>query len=706
MPIALILCVAFIRQTADLTADARLDKHVTYRSVAAPTKVALTGLAQAAGLPLAAAGTVQSEFLLLRLEDVPIRDAMVRISRATAASWVSDNGTYYLTRTDADNAKRTAADHARIVASIKKEFAKQAAALASQKPFDSGAAQALLKKVKMINDPRPAVQSGGDAAGGVDAGGSVDVPELERQTPTGRLIARVLARLDPEVIALAPARRRTVFSTNPTRMEAPLHADLSDVAETFVAEQSIYATEMAAYSEPDRVRLQQSFDGFFNAKGTKLEPAKINISVNRLDNNADGIGLELQVIDAAGGRTAWGSVTVPVDPEFPSERELMADPNEQKLPISPDDMTVMQVLGATLSGKRAKVTELPDNLRARMLQPDKNELLATFPSNLLLALADARHLNIVADLPDAYVILGATPSFTGLPTANSLLKLVSALPPSLGPVRIDDKWLEVGGGEVVTTGIMAHRSNREALAQLFSSSTDGVLSIENLARYAFVGDGVPDDFIFLAISAVLFPGSDADRGSEQWQTLKLIGSIIRHQANAPLKPGRIALGSLDADSLAQLENIVFFQEPFGFSKGRPAGDRVDFAQEDPCEILAAGLPRDAYIDVAVEESDSVFSTGPHPQPVKANQLAFYQEMQEHPDRYGGGVPRYTITDHFRVGTMREIQLRLELGSNLSKQMSVREQHIGNGSPVAFSDLPKKFRDEYQRAKDSFNRPGG
>ena len=484
-------------------------------------------------------------------------------------------------------------------------------------------------------------------------------------------------------------------------MEVPLNLELGAAANAFVAEQGIYADVMATVPEPDRHIIGQLYQrGAFSGDPVKRAPAKLNIVVSRLDDSPDGFHIELQMYDAARMRVATSQHTIQVDPEFPSEKELMADPNEQKLTISPDDITLMQVLGSTLGGKAAKVTVLPDPIRARLLRPDQNEPLATFASSLLIGTADTKHLNLVADLPDAYVILGATPGFTGLPTATSILKLTRALPPSIGPVFIDDKWLEIAGGQAAPGAIMGHRANREELGQLFTSAVGGALPIPALARSAFVGDGVPDDFMFLLLGPLLFPGSEVN-GADRWRTLKLIGSLIHRQADAPLKSGHISFSALDPDSLAQLENIVFFQEPDGFNGPRRAAGVWD--ADEPCELLPNGLPRDGYIDVAITDQAAVFSSGPHPQQINANQLAYNVLMQEHPDRFGGGTPNYTLTSKFRTGTLRQYHLTLRLADGMNKDMQVDERHMGSGGELSFSELSKEFRDQYQQIKDSLDK---
>ncbi|HLK13505.1 MAG TPA: hypothetical protein VKT78_01760 [Fimbriimonadaceae bacterium] len=691
-----LLFFAFAQQPADLSADARLDQHVTYRNVATPAKAAIAALAQAASLPLAAGGNIQADILLLRIEDMPIRDVMRKLAHATGASWVDDKGTYYLSRTDADLRRREDAARGAIVAALRKEIAKRTKNLAGEAPFDASAAKALVQRLEEFQHPKQNAETG-DFAGRTRN----NLEQMQAEAPAGRFGARILSRLDPELLAQAPARRRTVFSTLPTRMEAPISIDFSDAAQAYMADEVTYTGALDAYPEQERMILAGFQGGAFLAPRSKFPPAKVNVVVSRIDDSMEGLNIEIQLYNTAGERISSTPYTVLVDPGFPSERELMADPNEPKLAISPDDLALMQVIGSAIGGKPSKTTVLPAAIRARLLQPEKYEPLSAFASNLLLATADARHLNLLADLPDAYVILGAAPGFLGFPTASSILKLAKALPPSIGPVTVDDKCLEIAGGQASPGVLMGHRADRAALGQLFSTATDDALPIEGLARYAYVGDGVPDDFMLLLLTPLLFPGSEVGN-PEQWRALRLVGSLMHHQADAPLKPGRIPFRSLDPDSIAIIENIVFFQRANSFSVNFESGN-ARFGDAEPCEQLPNGLPPDGYIDVTATNRDTIFSSGAHPQEVQAGSLAYNTAIVEHPEKYGNGRPSYTASSRFRIGKVREIQLQIQLANGVSKNLSVQERHIGHGPDVSFSDLPQSFRQEYQRTKDQVDK---
>lgn len=683
MFIALCLLLAASPQAAMLAGDPRLDRHVTFRVAAAPAKKTIEDFAKSASLPLAASGTIQSDVVAVDVTDVPARDLMTRLSDAVGGEWISESGTYYLARSDADLAKVRAADHARLLAALKAEFAKRTKALATQAPFDSAAARQILDKYKQL-------QSGGPGRPHMNIG------DLAAQTPMGRFAAHLFAALDPAVLAQAPPRRRTVFSTRPTRMEAPLAVELGSAVDEFASEQRVYASEVQSLDRGERISLMESPFGFY-ASSTAKPPARLNVELNRVETTPDTVALGIRLYDAGGEIVASSQFDVNVA-EFPSDAELRADPNDPKLEVSPDDVTTMQVLGATFGDKPAKVTKLPAELRARFMRPDVNEVLGMFPSSLLLAATEARGLDLVADLPDAYVILGATPGFTGAPTAASILKLVTSLAPSLAPVHTDGKWLVVCGGQTDPDAVMCHRTDRTALAQLFANGSDGVLPIEALATYAYRSGGVVDDWMYMLLSGLLFPASQIN-DIQHWDALKLIGALMQQQGGRRLAPGRTAFANLNSDCVDQLQTIVFFRQAEGVFNSNPRSARELNQGDDPCEVLPNGLPNDGFIEVEVKDADAVYANGSRAEQVEPQQLAFYQEIADHPERYQGERAPYTTADRFRVGTRHEVNLVLHFTPDLSKTLTATESHIREGV-VSFGQLPQSFQDAYKQARSN------
>lgn len=671
MYLLLAVLLATPQQSPNLLSDARLDRHITFRSSAAPAKSVIGEFGKTAELPIQASGTIQSDVLLVSVKDVPVRDVMVHLQNATGGTWLVDAGTYYLARTDADIRRAKSAVQTRLANAIKAALSDEIKSMSKSPSFDSTAAQGVLSRILTPT---------------ADAGPSTT------ETPMARLAARVVQLVDVKRLALAPPRRRTVFSTNPTRMEYSLQADLGSAISQFEAEEAILRQAAAALPEKRRRHV---------IGNTQLFPslpagiAKVNVVVNRSDRSPDAASLAVQLIAPNGNCACTYEVQVHTDPDFPDEKALQGDPREPKLSIPPDDVIAMQVLGASIGGKSARVTTLPERLRNQIANPVRFEPLGGFTSSLLLTASDARHVNLVADVPDSYMMLGAIPTISGLPSASSVLKFAGALPSTMAPIKSEAGWLEIDGGQSRPEEVLCHRSDRQALADLFANALDGSLPIESLAKYAYSGGGVPDDFMYMVMQELLLPSGDK-AGAEQWRALRVLGALLNRRPGTTLQPGVIPFANLNAATISEVESLVFFQDIGSLDSA--AADSSDSPDIDPCDQFPSGLPSDGALEIRVESTAIVFDVSAHHEPIDAETLAYSQALKEHPDRRPDDVAQFSTTDLFMLGTERKVTLTFHLSKDVSRSASVVDTRVRAGTECSFADLPASFREEYRVAK--------
>src|SRR5688572_13251609 len=79
-----------------------LNQKVTYSAVGLPTTKALASLSKATGIAFTASKAMDSDVLVLHMNDVPVVEAMKRIAEVTDGQWQPYQGGYLLAR---DNAK-------------------------------------------------------------------------------------------------------------------------------------------------------------------------------------------------------------------------------------------------------------------------------------------------------------------------------------------------------------------------------------------------------------------------------------------------------------------------------------------------------------------------------------------------------------------------------------------------------------------------
>src|SRR4051812_44743010 len=82
-----------------------LSVHVTYKTVAAPARQAIADLAKISHQDLRIDNELGNQPLILRLNDVSLKDAMDRIGAVLHAGWFRDRTQFTLQRTDDMTAK-------------------------------------------------------------------------------------------------------------------------------------------------------------------------------------------------------------------------------------------------------------------------------------------------------------------------------------------------------------------------------------------------------------------------------------------------------------------------------------------------------------------------------------------------------------------------------------------------------------------------
>jgi hypothetical protein len=208
---------------AQLEADKRLDGKVTFTARAAGVSRTLETFSKATGIALTASKAVQPEVLLLRLNQAPIRETMRRIANACGASWRAEGDGYRLVRTGSDEARRADVARQSLIRQLQDAFHAKLGNSQDLVPFDQATAD------RIIDQQRDGmVTKNGARVPGLPA-----AEHMRVGSPLDRFKASVIRRLDPLLLAEAPPKQRTVFSTAPTAPERRLPVGVSDLFECF-----------------------------------------------------------------------------------------------------------------------------------------------------------------------------------------------------------------------------------------------------------------------------------------------------------------------------------------------------------------------------------------------------------------------------------------------------------------------------------------
>ena len=218
-----------------------LTQKVTYTTVAVPIDRALHEIGALAKVNLEAATDVQSEIVVISVHDVVLDDLMKRIATATDCRWKKTaDDTYRLYRPSEITRTEEDQEIAARVAAIRKCVAKLNEPLKKHPILDAATADELLK-----NQTDTSLGALTGAAGGGNLVGAARTAKAMMiggtDQPAGRATARLLAQIDPTVLASMEEGDRIVFSTRPNRMQLSLGSDSIEVLNTMVAEQGVWA---------------------------------------------------------------------------------------------------------------------------------------------------------------------------------------------------------------------------------------------------------------------------------------------------------------------------------------------------------------------------------------------------------------------------------------------------------------------------------
>jgi hypothetical protein len=675
-----LLALAFGTQAGDVLADPSLAKAVTFTSRAANAVSVVSALGQAAGAPLAAAQKMNTEVLIVRLDKVPLREAMRRIALATGGSWTLDHGTFYLGRTDAEETRRQLSARADEFVALKKLISTAKTHIAEGKPYDDATATRFSTELKAYtsarrNDPNARYQLS-------------EIRDFTNRMPMGILKDSVLAQVDPAVLLETPPGRRTVFSTDADAMELPLKVDVNDAVQSFVKAQRLLAGKMKSADPNDVSRAPTILQQINPVTASVL---KLDLVIDRTQQM--GPNMEIELIGSGGDILASTQFPIVPDPVMQDLNQFVAKAGETKLTVAPDELAEIEQIAASM-GEVAKVQPLSATAADHMFKPEKYDPLATYVSSFYLQTAEVLGKNLVADVPDAYMMLGPVAAKMTVPTATSWLKLTSAIGNMIAPTKIDEKWIEIDGGVSAPTNVLSLRANRRLLGDFYADVKTNGLTIGGLGRYAFESNQTDTDFM----SLIKLGAFGANVENEHWQTLRLLGALLAHGGSVSEKGQVIPFRSLDRPTLDLLTEMIFYGQ---LNEGRRVEMRPGAASatlgQEVCDEMPQGLPLDGNLAVASQTEEAAYPDGPRIEAAPPAAIAWNTFMAAHPDKYPNpGAIGATTSGKFRLGSQQTVSLRIELTANEDFMLSYTIVRKPDGEAVPFNSLPATFKEQVRQ----------
>jgi len=680
--------------TSMLATAQDLAKPITYRTVAVPIHKALDEISAQTKLKLYASDELQDEPVILKLTHVSAQEFMDRFASIIGGEWTDrGKGEYEFARSDKVRAKL------------------KADALLTQSKLIEGALKRAVEEVDKVSfDAKQAASLASSFAGAInlqkDGRPNFSVErKLIESAPDARLLARIVAQLDPMLIADLPPSGIVVVSNQPTKMQKEVVFNADKAAEQFVSEQNLLASAMSKAIE---TKSQEDLNVMAASPFRHIEnaPTRFVVQASTSPFAPGTIDFALYGFDKSNRPIAFARkqlfINMKSTDDLMAERtkQIEASKNDESAPLSPASAGMWQHLRANML-HRGDPGPLPDSIRSLCLHPEEFDPIGFIASDLFLDVADADNLDEIVYPDDETILLTVLAAQTGevkLSTLNSDLAIMSS-----GTLTKDDHFVTYTPKDRIRA--WQERTNREVLGECLREADEkGFVSILNAGRLAMSERTIREKpmtvFVDFSYGRVYSPYYQRDKSG-----LRLYSSLTDDQ-RTHLSDG-ITAGMLTSEQYSLLQDLSYdgqrnwtWQWPAGMD---PDLDHPDFvfqeAYLEPTEALPDGVPMSTKLQSFSKDAETYFcgirSAGgsTYSQNMDLYGIASVMvEHQDYPQEFSGGEVLWIAPGHARTIDLR-ITYRSTLGQGRSLQEAARDGDTKWAMDALPSDIKKKL-DEF------------
>lgn len=682
-------------------------QKVTFTHVAAPTKAILFALSGKTGVPLEVAGAAAEEIVVIRVKDAVLNDVLKRIAEVTSCEWKVDGKGFRLVTANAVRNIEERTERERRVAALRKQVAERVKGLqAKDKPKEGGDIDTAIFEMGLFG--------GGDAS--------------------GKAITKLLAQVDLTRLATLERGARVVYSTTPTRMQLPLGRNAIAVLAEYVAEHNKEAsttqeaTSELALTEEQRQAMAMAEKMFGRRNQPVRETPVKALLVGSRQSMFDTLSVELRLFNAQGKVILSGTDALMTDMGMfeeiaqaaaggqPAEEKPKPDPDPRPIEFSSNSKELAGLFGKMEMGAGTFSMKMSPALRALLLRPDQHDPLSFVPSETLIAIAEAKDIQLLADLPDS---LG---EFTRLFAANAKPTVGRALAEYLEgdetQGELKEGWLLIRPARPAENRRL--RVPRAALAKLIAAGdSKGVPSLDDLATYSLAAEPpmeTPGAMLHLMIFAPNTVGSGM-MGPLDWDMLRFYATLTLGQRDVLTQGRAIPIANLSIQQ-RNLVSAMAFGSNAQLRVGPKKPDTGDFMEmvrafmpgqtddfrEEPTEVMPNGLPAAGRVTLQVTMAPIVVLADAPESPgggamesamlrgaLGVDELALFDMFRQDPN-FGMVSAMMPQLGKVRLGQRKKLDFAFALGPNVFMDRALQDDaHNRESTPIALEDLPADFK---------------
>ena len=435
-----------------------LTQPVTYITRAKPLRLVLLDLTKKTNAQLTCAQNIEEEPLILKLDAVPLKEAMDKIAGVLGGAWAKTDRGFQLSLGDEAKTWHEQAIQAK-ADGITKSINDQLKALSSHKTLDKDTATALVK-----------VMAGDSKNPSPDQGVLENNAARTLQALSTRPVLEMLAKFNPKDLVLTRPGEQVVFASDPTPFQKPLPDIDKELAE-LAAGENVVADAVELSSLP-AARKQQELK-----KHPHLDPPFAKVTVTLFD-----VFAYLSLYDTSGNKLGGFFANIGHDFYDPaahrSQEQKIRNKLQTGVTLGPN---AEEIVPFVVNPDRTAFRPLGEVTRQMLLSPTLVDPLAIATSDLALGFGQQMGLNVVY-LPTDYGEVWAYVATRGGKTNLELLQDVLD--------RRRDTQLTADDGCLVGRPVdpieaLQKRIPRPAFERLLNSAAEaGYTSVDDLANFA------------------------------------------------------------------------------------------------------------------------------------------------------------------------------------------------------------------------------
>lgn len=667
-------------------------KAITYVTPAKPLREILKDLSQTSGSKLFVSPEFENEPLILKLQAVPLKEAMDRIASCIDAEWRQTR--------DGPELYRSAAFRDRLLdASIKarsevigKAIQEKLAEMQAGPPWSPDRASSTAANyVRLaLEDP--------DKLGENYTSQRLT---LAKSFPDQRVLWSLIGSLDAKRLASISPGERVSFSNRPTKRQLPMEEPPLQFLDRWRDDHDGLTADIQRRLAGEKINRRLSEEGA-PAEPMGSRPTRVTISVRR---DAFGDTMRFTLLGFDDRNEPLVAVSSELDlMKMGTMRQLVKDAQAATDSVEISSLG-MQLLTVAKQVSKGAPTAVDGSLREVLLNPERTDPLAILVSDALLALPDADHPNLVASPDDVL--------FTTFMYAEALLKpsMVKRAIQDFGPmsrsqVNESSGWIEIKSTDPLAT--LAERENRAALGSFVRSiDQKGYISLADLSTVAGSQTQAVAPYLLMTIPALLKPGA-YPFDQDTLALLRLYGALDEQQQQAMAKGERLKVSQLHGDALEALNQLVYQtdnRQGVPTRPGRESLSNADFyLANEPTELYPEAVPGSGTIQFATEAADVLFARlktpwGNYAQALPLDNLASMIVQFERQEQAGGEAETVTA---IAPAWQRTVQFTLNIDGEVVRAGRLQEVVL-RGSEAPLEKLDSSLKTKIQERIDAYRK---